>query len=340
MARFILGHRLRALGERHGAVEAVLYRLDRAFFGTLLWLIRRLPVDTASRLGARIGAALGPRFRKGRALDDNLRLALPDRSEDERKRIARQAWGNAGAVFAEYAHLDEIAFGENGARIAVEVLGDIRTFRDPAHPAVFVTAHQANWEVSAAAIARQGVPLAVVYSPPTNPLLDELLNRWRTRIGCELLARDESMRPMLQALRNGTSVGIVMDRRVDSGKDVALFGHPKSTTLVPARLALRHGFDLVPIRVERLQDARFRVSFHPPVAVPGGGDEIARAIGMTESLHALFEQWIREHPGDWFPSKRLWPKSAYAVRRGRVRNNDAAPTPPANPSPPRELTDG
>ena len=52
MARFILGHRLRALGERHGAVEAVLYRLDRAFFGTLLWLIRRLPVDTASRLGA------------------------------------------------------------------------------------------------------------------------------------------------------------------------------------------------------------------------------------------------------------------------------------------------
>ncbi len=176
MARFILGHRLRALGERHGAVEAVLYRLDRAFFGTLLWLIRRLPVDTASRLGARIGAALGPRFRKGRALDDNLRLALPDRSEDERKRIARQAWGNAGAVFAEYAHLDEIAFGENGARIAVEVLGDIRTFRDPAHPAVFVTAHQANWEVTAAAIARQGVPLAVVYSPPTNPLLDELLN--------------------------------------------------------------------------------------------------------------------------------------------------------------------
>ena len=340
MARFILGHRLRALGERHGTVEAVLYRLDRAFFGTLLWLIRRLPVDTASRLGARIGAALGPRFRKGRALDDNLRLAFPDKSEDERKRIARQAWGNAGAVFAEYAHLDEIAFGENGARIAIEVLGDIRTLRDATQPSVFVSAHQANWEVIAAAIARRNVPLAAVYAPPTNPLLDELLNRWRTRIGCELLARDESMRPMLHALRQGTSVGIVMDRRVDSGKDVALFGHPKCTTLIPARLALRYGFDLVPIRVERLQGARFRVTFHPPVAVPAGGDEIERAIRMTGSVHALFEQWIRARPGDWFPSKRLWPKSAYAVRRGRVQNH-AAPTPPAaNPSPARELTDG
>lgn len=339
MARFILGHRLRALGERHGFVEAVLYRLDRAFFGALLWLIRRLPLDTASRLGARIGGSLGPRFRKGRALEDNLRLAFPDKSDDAIRDIARAAWGNAGAVFAEYGHLDEIAFGEGGARIEVEVRGDIRALRDAAQPAVFVTAHQANWEVIGAAIARQHVPLAVVYSPPTNPLLDELLNRWRTQIGCELLARDESMRPLLQALRKGTSVGIVMDRRVDSGKDIALFGHPKPTTLVPARLALRHGFDLVPIRVERLQGARFRVTFHPPVAVPAGDDEIARAIRMTESVHALFEQWIRERPGDWFPSKRLWPKSAYAVRRGRVQQAGAT-TPPANPSPARELTDG
>src|SRR5512139_3655632 len=109
MARFILGHRLRALGERHGRVEAVLYRIDRAFFDALLWLIRLLPVDAASRLGARVGAALGPRFRKGRALDDNLRLAFPDTSDAERRRIARAAWANAGAVVAEYAHLDEIA---------------------------------------------------------------------------------------------------------------------------------------------------------------------------------------------------------------------------------------
>lgn len=339
MARFILGHRLRALGERHGVAEAVLYRLDRAFFGTLLWLIRRLPVDAASRLGALVGGALGPRFRKGRALEDNLRLAFPEKSEDEIRGIAREAWANAGAVFAEYGHLDTITFGDDGSRIAIELRGDIRTLRDPARPAVFVTAHQANWEVSAAAIARHGVPLAVVYSPPTNPLLDELLNRWRTRLGCELLARDESMRPLLQALRNGTSVGIVMDRRVDSGKDVALFGHPKPTTLVPARLALRHGFDLVPMRVERLQGARFRVTFHPPVAVPAGDDEIARAVRMTESVHALFEQWIRERPGDWFCSKRLWPKAAYAVRRGRAQQA-AATTPPANPSPARELTDG
>ena len=32
---------------------------------------------------------------------------------------------------------------------------------------------------------------------------------------------------------------------------------------------------------------------------------------MTGEVHRLFEQWIRERPGEWFCSKRLWPKEAY-----------------------------
>jgi Kdo2-lipid IVA lauroyltransferase/acyltransferase len=315
MARFILGHKLRALGVRNERIARLLYRLDQAFFATLLWLIRRLPVDTASRFGARVGAMLGPRFKKSRALEDNLRIALPQVSDAERRAIARQAWANAGAVFAEYAHMDEIASPQSLGRLETIVLGDIETLRNPARPAIFVTAHQANWEVAGAAIRRFGVPLAVVYSPPTNPFLEQLLNHWRARLGCEMLPREESMRPLMRALARGTSVGIVMDRRVDSGKDVNLFGQPKPTTLVPARLALRHGHDLVPLRIERLEGARFRATFHAPVAAPEGiDDEIERAIRMTESVHALFEQWILERPGEWFCSKRLWPKSAYPAR--------------------------
>jgi KDO2-lipid IV(A) lauroyltransferase len=108
------------------------------------------------------------------------------------------------------------------------------------------------------------------------------------------------------------SLGIVMDCRVDSGKAITFFGHPKPTTLVPARLAIRYGYELVPIHVERLGPARFRVSFHPPVAVPEGEDELQQAVLMTEHLHRLFESWIRACPGSWFASKRMWPKETYS----------------------------
>lgn len=322
MARFILGHGMRALGARNTRVERALYRLDRTAFGALLWLIRLLPVDRASRFGAAVGRTFGPRFRKSRALDENLRIALPDATPLERKRIARDAWANAGAVFAEYGHLDTIVQASSG-RIECVVHGDIETLRNPVRPAIFVGAHQANWEMMGAAITRFGVPLSALFSPPTNPLLDEMLQHWRNGLGCEMLTRDESMRPMIRALTHGSSLGIVADRRVDSGKPVTLFGIDKPTSLIPARLALRFGYDLVPVRTERLHGARFRVSFYPPIKPPPAteGDEIGQAIRMTREIHSLFEQWILERPGEWFCSKRLWPKEAYGGSRAR---NDGA----------------
>ena len=321
MARYILGHRLRALGDRHPAAARILYRIDHAFFAFVIWLIRLMPVDAASRFGARIGATLGPRFKKSRALAENLRIAFPELSEQRRAAITRQAWANAGAVLAEYAHLEEIARPDSG-RLQVVQLAEIDAFRPAGRPAIFVTLHQANWELCLAAIHRQGALVSGVYAPATNPLLDRMLTESRTRLGYDLLAREESMRPMLRALHAGRSLGLVIDRRVDSGRPIALFGHPKPTTLVPARLALRTGADLVPTRVERLGGAHFRATFHPPVAVPAGEDEIERATRMTEAMHALYEQWVSERPGDWFPSKRLWPKDVYA--------GDGAAAPTAN----------
>jgi KDO2-lipid IV(A) lauroyltransferase len=315
MARFILGHRLRTLGARNELAERVLYRLDYAFFSVLLWLIRRLSVERASRFGAWLGALLGPRFKKSRALDENLRIALPAAAPEARTAIAREAWANAGAVMAEYAHLDAISKPGTG-HLELQVDATVQQVVASGQPAIFVTAHQANWEMAGAAIAQLGMPLACVYSPPTNPLLDAELTRWRLKLGCELLPRDESMRPMIRALSAGRSLGLVMDRRVDTGKLVALFGHAKPTTLIPARLALRFGYALVPLRVERLGGPHFRASFAPPVAPPDGEDEIERAVQMTAAVHRLFEQWIRARPGDWFPSKRLWPKEVYEQADG------------------------
>jgi KDO2-lipid IV(A) lauroyltransferase len=65
----------------------------------------------------------------------------------------------------------------------------------------------------------------------------------------------------------------------------------------------------VPAQVVRLEGARYRVIFHPPVhPAEHCTDDDERALDMTRQLHRLFEDWIRERPEDWFCSKRLWPK--------------------------------
>ena len=158
-------------------------------------------------------------------------------------------------------------------------------------------------------MAKLGIPNVSLYSPPSNPLLDRMLLESRQALNSDLLPRDNSTRLLMRALKNGQSIAMVMDRRVDEGKLIRFFGRDKLSTIMPAKLALKLSCDLVPVQVERLQDAHYRVIFHPPVRPENTSvDETTQAINMIQQIHQQFENWIRQQPEDWFCSKRLWPK--------------------------------
>jgi KDO2-lipid IV(A) lauroyltransferase len=81
------------------------------------------------------------------------------------------------------------------------------------------------------------------------------------------------------------------------------------TTITPARLALRFDCELIPVQVQRLQGARFRIIFHPAVkADDETADNHTKALQMTHKINILFEGWIRERPQEWICSNRRWPK--------------------------------
>jgi KDO2-lipid IV(A) lauroyltransferase len=141
--------------------------------------------------------------------------------------------------------------------------------------------------------------------------LDEHLLESRAVLKCELIPRDNCARALVERLTAGQTVGMLVDRPVSNGgRPIPFFGREKSTTLLPAKLALKFDCDLVPARVERIKDARFKVTFYPPVrAGSDGGSKTDQALDMLRQVNGIFEDWIRQQPGDWFCSKRIWPKS-------------------------------
>ena len=321
MAEFIVGNSLRKLAREHRFLQRLLWRLDFVLVWLLIWLARRLPVDSASRLGARVGAWVGPKMKRKTAIfRANLAIALPQLDDEALDQLVVRAWSHAGRVATEYPHLETIMREHD--RILIEIRERIETFDNPAKPCIFVSAHQGNWEVACIAMSRLGIPNASLYSPPTNPLLDEMLLESRQALNCELLPRDNSARLLMRAMKRGRSAAMVMDRRVDDGKPVRFFGHDKTSTLLPAKLALKNHCALVPIQVVRLQDARFRVIFHPPVRPSNPeADENTQSVDMIQQVHDQFEDWIRQHPADWFCSKRLWPKNTIP-KQPEVSGND------------------
>ena len=284
-----------------------------AFEAAALWLVwaalRALGPDRAARFGCAALGAIGPRLRKSRHVRANLATAFPELAETEREALACEVWRSTGAMLADFANLDRICGREARERIEVVVKSDLQVFSGPGRPAVFAAAHLANFQLGTVAAARQGAPMTALYSPNSNPLIDRLIHRRRRAIACGLVPRDGGIRALASELRNGRSVGLVVDTRVDGGVPVPFFGVDAQTSTAPARLALRFGCELIPIRVERILDARFRVTFGDPVTAedPALGSK-QRALVMTRKLNAQFESWIRERPEQWLCLKRRWPK--------------------------------
>ena len=325
MSEFIVGNPLRKLARKHQALRNVLLRLDFALMWTVKNLSRLLPVDLGSRLGRRIGAFFGPRLSTKTAIyRNNLAIAFPQLSDEELDELVTRAWGQAGRILTEYVHLESIL--KDPERLKIDIREPIATYSNPSQPCVIVTSHQSNWEIVCSAMAKLGIPNTSLYSPPSNPLLDRLLLDSRRALNCELIPRENSARPLMRAMQKGRTAAMVMDRRTDDGVPIRFFGHDKQSTLLPARLALKFNCALVPVQVERLTDARFRVTFHPPLH-PGStvADEKSQAIDLTQQIHAHFEDWIRQNPQDWFCSKRLWPRGTIAKPEEVGSNAGAEP---------------
>lgn len=308
MAEFILGNPIRKLARKHPLLRDVLLRLDFALLWTVKSCSRLLPIDLGSRLGRRLGAFFGPRLASKTAIfRNNLAIAFPQLADKELDDLVTRAWGQAGRILTEYSHLDLLL--KDPTRLEIDIREAIVTYSDTSQPCVIVTSHQSNWEVVCSAMAKLGIPNTSLYSPPSNPLLDRLLLDSRRALNCELIPRENSARPLLRAMQSGRTAAMVMDRRVDDGEPIRFFGHDKLSTLLPAKLAQKFKCDLVPVQVERLRDARFRVTFHPPLhPTDNTADEHSQAVDLTQQIHVHFEDWIRQNPQDWFCSKRLWPK--------------------------------
>jgi KDO2-lipid IV(A) lauroyltransferase len=78
-----------------------------------------------------------------------------------------------------------------------------------------------------------------------------------------------------------------------------------------------------------LLGGRFRITAYPPVVADDPAASVAeQAADMTAKLNVLFEQWIREAPGEWLCLARRWPKETErAAEKAALERAASAKTP-------------
>jgi KDO2-lipid IV(A) lauroyltransferase len=298
---------------RHSVAVDIQLRLEALTLHGLWWLSRKLGSKRASDAAAWLmGVLSGPRSRAMQRMRRNLRMALVHENDETIETLTREAVANLARTVVEYPHLRGMA-GTDLERF-VEFAAEVPEARlsPERKPAIYIGMHQANWEVVPAIASMLGKPLTIVVSPLTNPYVHRLVSKARPDVWSVQVERDNAIRSLIRTLASGNSVGLLADQRFEGGGLVPFFGQGAMTALGPARLAMKTGCDLVPIRIERRGPLRFRITTYAAIRPD---DEIDndrdRAIDMMRSVNRRFETWIREKPGEWMCMKRRWPIAAY-----------------------------
>ena len=305
---------MRAMAKtRGGAAQDLQWRLEALGFDLFTALVRALPVEAASSLGAWLGVTIGPLTRQHETAERNLRLAFPALDDAERARLLTAQWRNVGRAFTEFPVVDRLT--PASGRVEVVNAERLAAIAAEGRPVVFVSGHFSNWEVMPATIVASGVDCDMTYRAANNPYVDARIKQSRFRYGVRLFAPKgtDGARELLAALQSGVSVALMNDQKYDGGVPAPFFGRDVQTLPAAVRLALRFGTALQPMSVQRVGGARFRCIVHEPIAVTDTGDRTADIAAGVAAINAFIEARVRERPEEWFWVHRRWPAEDYAA---------------------------
>ncbi len=296
------------LMDRLPGAQTPVWLFEAAVFHLLYGLARLMPVSLATRVFAACLGTIGfHNPNKRRVVRRNLAVMMRDASEETRDAVAREIFRSTGHAAAELFLLDRI-WRDRDRRLEFVIHPEAEAAIRRKDAIVFATAHVGAWQLTSLVGREHDLSISVLYAPERNPWMNRFFLARRRHFGGPMVPSAGGVRDMIRELAAGRSVGAAFDTRIDEGETVPFFGVPAMTNTLPAMLALR-GYPLIPIRAVRLPGARYRIEVMAPLA-PADPDAPRKdqVLELTARLNSVFEDWIREDPGQWLCMKRRWPK--------------------------------
>jgi KDO2-lipid IV(A) lauroyltransferase len=170
---------------------------------------------------------------------------------------------------------------------------------------IMVTAHTGGWETVGPAMKRRfGLDIMVAMQREPDARARDIQDRARIRSGIRVAHIDNeplSVLPLLAHLRRGGALGVQIDRVPAAMRALAvrLFGEPAGIPSGPFHLARASGAPILPVFMRRIGFFHYEVRLYPVIEVTktAGDRELGEAAQRAASD---MEQFIREHPTDWF----------------------------------------
>lgn len=241
----------------------------------------------------------------------NLKLAFPEKSDEEIETILHEMWRNLGRVAAEYVYLDEIfdINEEDLSKGRVEVVGveHFENLKALEGPAVCFTAHTGNWEILPIASAAYDLNITALFRPPNNQYMAKrVLAARTTNMGHLVPSKAGASWALANVMDEGGKVGVLVDQFFGRGEEIEFLGRQTMANPLLAKLARQYDCPVYPTRCVRLPEGRFRIEIEEPLTIPrmeNGNLDVAQ---LTQDVNDCVARWVREYPEQWLWLHKRW----------------------------------
>lgn len=217
----------------------------------------------------------------------NLRIAYPDKTEAEIKKIANQSLIETGKTVGELGAI----WGWSQAKrlkLIKKVHGeDWLNQANLENGVIFLSPHLGCWELTVHYLVDK-FPISALYQPPHIESLDKFVRDSRQTSGAKLVPTDLSgVKAMRRALKNKEALGILPDQDpgTNGGVIAPFFGYPANTMLLVNRLAQKANCPVFYIFAERLPKAQgYEIHLLPADEKIASQDELEAATALNQGV--------------------------------------------------------
>ncbi len=270
----------------------------------LLHILRRAPLPVARRVASLLARLLDvgiPKLRRVGLI--NLSFAFPEWTDTQRHQLVDGVFESIGRLLLTLSRFPSLNRDNIGEWIGYEGLENYHAAKSGGRGLLVATAHLGNWELSAFAHAFLTEPMNIMVRPLDNPLIDSLVERYRSASGNHLIMKRDAVRGVLKALKNNEAVGILIDQNTVAaeGTFVPFFGKLACAGTAFVKFAYHSGAPVIPgFAFYDAKTRHYTIRFYPKVDLSGDLAE------DTARVHKAFEEIIRAHPDQWMWIHRRW----------------------------------
>ena len=268
--------------------------------------------------------------RQRRIALDSLRVAFKNKTETERKKIARDFF-----VFMAQSSLEMLYYlahpHQVKENIIIEGKENLKQALAKGNGAVGLNAHLGNFPLMTMRLAQEGYEVNVIARPMRDPKAGSYLHNKREESGVRTIfsyPRKECVVNTVRALRNNEVVIIHADQNFGTGGVwVNFFGKLAATPTGVVVFALRTKAAVVPMYIVRCGLGKHRLIIMPEVELDIKESREETVLINTARFTKIIEKWVKDYPVQWGWIHRRWksrPSKEVESKRFKIQEGEYA----------------